>query len=219
MDILSARPEDLNENARITPVEEPPRRGSIGDSRTIQGATVAGGAGVAATNMGRDASVELDVMETEIASGHPMTATHSHDDDSHEDESHDDTHNDEADTEHDDIDETGHDDGEDITDIPDLDGVDSVDGEAGSHSDDIDSPQEDGADPSSVPTLEDGGVVFREEDDTGLTTSIETEVPPPAKHKRHETDTQIQLALMIIIVLAVAYIFFARIDDWFRFRR
>ena len=153
MDILSARPEDLNENARITPVEEPPRRGSIGDSRTIQGATVAGGAGVAATNMGRDASEELDVMETEIASGHPMTASHSHDDDdetsddshdddSHDSDSHDDTHNDENDTTHDDIDEAGHDeshdDDEDVTDIPDLDGDDSVDGEAGSHSDDID---------------------------------------------------------------------------------
>ena len=244
MDILSARPEDLNENARITPVEEPPRRGSISDSRTIQGATVAGGAGVAATNMGRDASEELDVMETEIASGDPMTASHSHDDDdetsddshdddshdSHDSDSHDDTHNDENDTTHDDIDEAGHDeshdDDEDVTDIPDLDGDESADGDvdAGdepsvSGDDEIDSPLEDDGDGLSVPTLEDEDIIFREEDDTGLGTSVEVDSLPPAKHKRHESDAQIQLALMIIIVLAVAYIFFARIDDWFRFRR
>jgi len=38
---LTARPENINDNGRITPVEDPPRRGTIGDSRTIQGATVA----------------------------------------------------------------------------------------------------------------------------------------------------------------------------------
>ena len=37
------KPEDIAENSRVTPVEEAPRRENLGDSRTIQGAAVAGG--------------------------------------------------------------------------------------------------------------------------------------------------------------------------------
>jgi len=70
---LSAREEDVDSSTRITPIEDAPRRDSIGNSRTVQGAAIAGGAGVAATNMGKDASEELDRMETNIENGISMT--------------------------------------------------------------------------------------------------------------------------------------------------
>ena len=66
---LVKNPDELEENSRVTPVEDPPRRGGLGESRTIQGATVAGGAGVAASNMGRNDAEELDAMETRIENG------------------------------------------------------------------------------------------------------------------------------------------------------
>lgn len=47
----------LNENSRITPVEDTPRRTNVLKSRTVQGSTVAGGAGVAASTMGDDSGV------------------------------------------------------------------------------------------------------------------------------------------------------------------
>jgi hypothetical protein len=43
--------------------------------------------------------------------------------------------------------------------------------------------------------------------------------PPPSKHMKHEVDAQLQFALFVIIVLSALYIVFARIDDWWRFRR
>ena len=41
----------------------------------------------------------------------------------------------------------------------------------------------------------------------------------PAKHEKHIVDAQLQFALLIIIILSALYIVFARIDDWFRYRR
>ena len=70
---LVREPENLNENSRVTPVEDPPRRGSVAESRTVQGATVAGGAGAAASTMGRDNAEELDQIETNIETGDGMT--------------------------------------------------------------------------------------------------------------------------------------------------
>ncbi len=72
---VSQRSENIDDNSRISAVEDPPRRGSFGDSRTVQGAAVAGGAGVAASNMGQDASAELDSIETNIENGTGMTET------------------------------------------------------------------------------------------------------------------------------------------------
>jgi len=59
-------PNEITENSRITPIEDAPRRGSIAESRTVQGATVAGGAGAAASTMGRDRAEELDEIESNI---------------------------------------------------------------------------------------------------------------------------------------------------------
>ncbi len=66
-------PKKIAENSRITPIEDSPRRGSVGESRTVQGATVAGGAGAAASTLGRDSVEELNQMETNIESGHSLT--------------------------------------------------------------------------------------------------------------------------------------------------
>jgi len=66
-------PEALDENTRIAPVEDPPRRGNVAESRTVQGATIAGGAGAAASTLGRDNAEELDQIETNIENGAGMT--------------------------------------------------------------------------------------------------------------------------------------------------
>ena len=66
-------PENLDQNSRITPVEDPPRRGSVAESRTVQGATIAGGAGAAAAGMGRDNAEELNQIETNIEEGTGLT--------------------------------------------------------------------------------------------------------------------------------------------------
>lgn len=66
-------PEQLNENSRTTPIEDTPRRGNIAESRTVQGATIAGGAGVAASTLGKDTAEELDQIETNIENGTGMT--------------------------------------------------------------------------------------------------------------------------------------------------
>ena len=66
-------PEVLDENTRIAPVEDPPRRGNVAESRTVQGATIAGGAGAAASTLGRDNAEELDQIETNIENGDGMT--------------------------------------------------------------------------------------------------------------------------------------------------
>ncbi len=230
---LTARPENINDNGRITPVEDPPRRGTIGDSRTIQGATVAGGAGVAASNMGRDASEELDEVETSIEQG-GMPVDHGHNN----------SHSPDGDiepetgtgtgdnTDSNASDHTDHDEPE----IPDLDGEDldsdnslEVPDEiappaTGSEDNDIDANDdienddntEDGNDDTEDVGLE--PVIPETTEGTGTITEMPSNAPP-SKHKRHEADAQVQFALMIIIILAVLYIFFARIDDWFKFRR
>lgn len=74
-------PERIEENSRAMPVEAPPRRGNIAQSRTVQGATVAGGAGAAASTIGRNTADELDQVETGIESGAGTTITPSAADD------------------------------------------------------------------------------------------------------------------------------------------
>ena len=66
-------PEVLDENTRIAPVEDPPRRGNVAESRTVQGATIAGGAGAAASTLGRDNAEELNQIETNIENGAGLT--------------------------------------------------------------------------------------------------------------------------------------------------
>ncbi|HXI87613.1 MAG TPA: lysozyme [Parvularculaceae bacterium] len=59
----------VSENSRLTPIEDTPRRGNLAGSRTVQGATVAGGAGVAASTLGRNNAEEL------TKAGAPVTKT------------------------------------------------------------------------------------------------------------------------------------------------
>ncbi len=63
----------LDDNSRITAVEDPPRRNSVAESRTVQGAVIAGGAGAAASSMGRDNAEELDSLESNIEDGTGLT--------------------------------------------------------------------------------------------------------------------------------------------------
>ncbi len=68
-------PERIDENSRATPIEDSPRRGNVAESRTVQGATIAGGAGVASSTLGRNTAEELDEMETNIENGAGATET------------------------------------------------------------------------------------------------------------------------------------------------
>lgn len=200
---VSARPEKINDNTRITPTEDPPRRAGLGESRTVQGAAVAGVSGVAASNMGRDASVELDQMESNIENGTSLTENGN---DFSEDEGP--------------LDEDATDGTDDGIIIPDLEGeeiiIDDTVPDAGTESDASPDLETDTADETI--TLDADGNVSSE--DEGLEEVIEVPTThPPAKHERHETDAQIQFALTVVIILAVLYILFARIDDWLKFRR
>jgi lysozyme len=66
-------PEQLDENTRATPIEDAPRRGNVAESRTVQGASIAGGAGVASSTLGKDNAEELDKIETNIENGDGLT--------------------------------------------------------------------------------------------------------------------------------------------------
>lgn len=57
-------PENIAENSRAAPIEDAPRRGNIAESRTVQGAAVAGGAGVASSTLGRKNAEELNDLRT-----------------------------------------------------------------------------------------------------------------------------------------------------------
>lgn len=69
----NANNDAIAENSRITPVEDAPRRPNLAESRSIQGATVAGGAGVAASTLGRDSATELNDLEEKVEDGRDLT--------------------------------------------------------------------------------------------------------------------------------------------------
>lgn len=72
--LVSVRdPEQIAENSRVTPIETGPRRENVAESRTVQGAAIAGGAGVASSTMGRDSAEKLDQLETNIETGQGNT--------------------------------------------------------------------------------------------------------------------------------------------------
>lgn len=58
--------ENVAENSRVTPVEDAPRRPNLAESRSVQGAAVAGGAGVAASTLGRNTAEELEKKEAGV---------------------------------------------------------------------------------------------------------------------------------------------------------
>ncbi len=192
---ISSRPENVDDSTRVTPIEDAPRRGALTDSRTIQGATVAGASGVAASNMGKDASEELDQMETNIENGTSLTEK--------------------TDNPIEPVDDfVTTDEGDDGTNanIPPLAGDENSDTNSADHSDN-NSTANNSPDTSTTPI--DNGEMPADEELGSV-----VEVPaPPSRHERHETDAQIQFALMVVTFLAILYIIFARIDDWLKFRR
>ncbi|WP_411820605.1 lysozyme [Hyphococcus formosus] len=154
----------LDDNTRITPIEDSPRRGNVAESRTVQGAAIAGGAGVASSTMGREDAQELHNLESNIEDG------------------------------------TG------LTEVPNAMG----DGSA----------PETGDDGTSEPETDDHDHFGDELEDGETTETIG--IPSderPSKHEVHAVEAQIQFALLILIVLAVLYVIYARVDDWFKFRR
>ncbi len=190
--------DNLAENSRITPVEDAPRRPNLAESRSVQGATVAGGAGVAASNMGRDSAEHLDQLETNIESGESLT------------ESADDGF----------VPSSGG-----AADAPSTDGGGQSAEEAPADG------VADGASAGGETTTGDGGasdapVAVDDGDNVSITDgvgesfeTVEVGGDRPAKHEKHAADAQIQFALQILIIIAVLYIIFARVDDWFRYRR
>ncbi len=62
-----SEPDEIQENSRITAVEDPPRRPNLVESRSIQGATVAGGAGALSSTLGKNSADELREIEQNAA--------------------------------------------------------------------------------------------------------------------------------------------------------
>lgn len=166
----------LAENSRITPVEDPPRRPNLAESRSVQGATVAGGAGVAASTLGKNTAEELDAVESDIEAGGGLIAP--------------------------------------TPDAPAVDSAPSADPEAPAGAE----PGAPGGEDAPAAT-DDGSTVSITDGVRETTETINVGGERPSKHEQHAADAQIQFALQVLIIIAVLYIIFARIDDWFRFRR
>lgn len=149
----------VDANSRMEPFEDPPRRGTLAGSRTVQGATVAGGAGAAASSMGRQSAEELENMEEnggQQAGAAPGDAPPANDN---------------------------------LTD-------------PGTEGENAEGAEETGAGAEEPDTRE----------------GVEEPAPAPAIDSG-AVESQIQFALLILIALAVAYIIFARLDDWWHYRR
>lgn len=210
-------PANAEENSRVTPIEEAPRRENLGDSRTIQGAAVAGGAGAAASTIGKDSAEELDRIETNIEQGTGLTekpagqgglggeTAESGSSGSGSIAAAPDCAPAANDNATDDAIPAG--DGEAPTGAPSCPPTDGA-GDAGSS----DEGAADGADVS-------GGDAPADNAAGATVETIAMSSDRPAKHEKHAVDAQLQFALLVIVVLSALYIVFARIDDWWRFRR
>ncbi len=208
--------ENINENSRITPIEDSPRRGSLLESRSVQGATVAGGAGAAAATMGRDSAEELDELETNIESGVGLTVdsstgaepTNETEDETAADATDSDAAADAAGEDEANVDAAGDTSG----------AVNALPGE----SDVDDQPDADGDTDGVVAETEDGAVISGEGAESSMEQGevVVSEMPQrPSKREVHAVEAQVQFALLVLVLLAVAFVIFARIDDWMNFRR
>jgi len=176
-------PEKLAENPRVTPVEDSPRRGSVAESRTVQGAAIAGGAGVASSTMGRDSADKLDQLETNIENGEGLTENPA---------------------------TSG-------------DGGAAPSGETQTDGGSTAAPggeTETGAPATGEETGSGDGAATSGDAQTGEPTAETIQITErPSKHETHAVEAQVQFALLILIILSVLFIIFARIDDWFKYRR
>ncbi len=192
-------PTNVTENSRLTPVEDSPRRNSLGDSRTLQGSTVAGGAGIAASSMGKESAEELDARAAREAENTVIVPVP----------------RDETAAE-----KTGAD-GVSVEDAP-------VSGSPESEPSPVEeiaaspppaAPVAEAPPPGSAPIVvdEDGAPV--DLDPAERMETIETVTYRPTKEEKYQAEAQIQFALQILIVLAVLYVVLARFDDWLKYRR
>ena len=157
----------VDANSRMEPFEDPPRRGTLAGSRTVQGATVAGGAGAAASSMGRQSAEELESIEEN--GGQPDASS------------------------------------------PDPDAPDrEAPTDAPPANDNLTDPETEETPPTEA---EDAAP-----DEQDTQEGVEEPAPAPTIDSG-AVESQIQFALLILIALAVAYIIFARIDDWWHYRR
>lgn len=204
---INSNNDDVVENSRLTPVEEAPRRENLGDSRTVQGAIVAGGAGAAASTIGKDSAEELDKIETNIEQGTGLT---------------------DKPVEEGGLGaggETGAPSDGQTTDGQTSDGGASGDGTIigdGTTGDEETATEGgDGQTAGGDATVGEGPITGEEPatGDNSVTETVAVSEDRPAKHEKHAVDAQLQFALLIIILLAALYIVLARIDDWFKYRR
>lgn len=189
-------PEQINENTRATPVEDAPRRRNPAESRTVQGAAVAGGAGVAASTMGRDNAKELDQIETNIETGQGLTEKPSTGEETTPPAT------------------TGETESETVAGTQgETQTSEETGGQTGQET-------ETSAETGDQSQTGEESTAAASTDQPAETTSQTIEIPErPSKHEVHAVESQVQFALLILIVLAVLFVIFARIDDWMNFRR
>lgn len=192
--------DNITENTRAAPVEESPRRENLAESRTVQGATIAGGAGVASSTMGKNSADELERMETNIESGQSYTENPDS--------------------------QIGVGGGADETQA----GASDQSGQQTDQQTDQQSGGEAGSETGdqSAAAGETEGATASTGEETAATgeepeqqTGEMVAVPGdrPSKHEVHAVESQIQFALLILIVLSALFIIYARIEDWWRYRR
>ncbi len=192
-------PEAIDENSRIPAVEDSPRRNSVAESRTVQGAAIAGGAGVASSSMGRNTADELDTIETNIETGQGLTEKPAPGGVAAPPATAPDSSGAPAD---------GSADG--ATDVTDgaATGDSATTGDGAS-----DGAVLDGA--GDTTTSGDSAVG----DDSSATGQIIQVPERPSKHEVHAVEAQVQFALLILIILSVLFVIYARFDDWLHYKR
>ncbi len=196
------KPDNIAENSRVTPVEEAPRRESLGESRTIQGATVAGGAGAAASTIGKQSADDLNQLETNIEQGTGLTEKPPGTGGLGE------TAGCTINCPPTDNPSDGGSTGDGAADVPA--GAGTTDGGA------TDGDGTDGDATNGVPT---DGATAGDGATDGTTETVAVNMDRPSAREKNVVDSQLQFALLIIILLSALYIVFARVDDWWRFRR
>lgn len=208
----------LQENTRITPFEDAPRRGNIAESRSIQGATVAGGAGVAASSIGKEKTAsELNQQQLdELQGGSSGSSTVASNDSAA-------TGDTTAGTSTDGAAASGATTSGDNAGEEAVAANSSAEGTTGASSTASDVPavvaSNDAASAGDGTTSTAAPVTAPTPSLAGTREMVSVDTQRPFFERKQSADDQIQFALMILIVLSVAYIFFARIDDWWRYKR
>ncbi len=222
-------PNNIAENSRVTPIEDTPRRDNIAQSRTVQGATVAGGAGVAASSMGRDSAEELDQVETNIETGSGMTEDpsaaegstppRSQVDDEADSCARDTLFDGEIDFANDPVAEGGPGCAEDDAAETPTEVADPTDDTEEPADAADETPADESVGEDIVAETDEGAVIGEEFGSSGEIVLDEGMPSRPSKHEVHAVEAQIQFALLVLIVLSVLFVIIARIDDWRNYRR